>query len=355
MKKILSFFFLLFLCTKTFATPINEIVFLGDSLSDNGNLYSMIKIIPKSPPYFRGRFTNGVTWAERVGNYYYDKSYADYHIYAVGGATAILHDPNSDNFLATVTLTEELYTYLAASKFSDKAATLYVIWIGANDYLYERTPDTHKITTEVVDNITWTINTLISRGGKNFLILNLPNLGRIPYALENDLTNHLSVLTKLHNQKLAESINHIQTEHADVTFYQVDVDNIFNDLLDHPEKYNEKYHSLISNVTQGCWTGGVLLNKTNENSIQQELKINNPKATFNAENVARFIQNSPALRESYNTSKSFLHDLAPCDHPEQYLFWDSIHPTAIIHDILSQIVIEKLTADNSLSFVKHSR
>ncbi len=37
--------------------PFNDLIFFGDSLSDNGNLYNRtFGYIPKSPPYYEGRF-----------------------------------------------------------------------------------------------------------------------------------------------------------------------------------------------------------------------------------------------------------------------------------------------------------
>ncbi len=39
--------------------PLHNIVVFGDSLSDNGNLYEIMKHqLPQSPPYFEGRFSN---------------------------------------------------------------------------------------------------------------------------------------------------------------------------------------------------------------------------------------------------------------------------------------------------------
>ena len=58
-----------FLSQSIFAEPIDKIIVFGDSLSDNGNVLSLtekakkviplVPLIPKNPPYFSGRFTNG--------------------------------------------------------------------------------------------------------------------------------------------------------------------------------------------------------------------------------------------------------------------------------------------------------
>ena len=139
MRRIVAFFLSMLCCSITFSQPINQLIFLGDSLSDNGNLYqTLLKVLPKSPPYYRGRFSNGFTWAEQVGTAYYKKYYANYHIYAVGGATTILHNPITDPFIAPATLEEQLYLYLTQFLFTDKTNTLFAIWIGGNDYFFDK-------------------------------------------------------------------------------------------------------------------------------------------------------------------------------------------------------------------------
>ena len=81
MKKIAAFLLLLLSVTNSYAMAFDQIVFFGDSLSDNGNLYKLFyKILPKSPPYYNGRFSNGPTWAEDVGTYYNENNKVRYKI-----------------------------------------------------------------------------------------------------------------------------------------------------------------------------------------------------------------------------------------------------------------------------------
>src|SRR5579872_3174594 len=179
MKKMVGLLLALFVCSSAFAAPFNQIVFFGDSLSDDGNLYQATKkTVPKSPPYYQGRFSNGPTWAEDLGKKYHDKYYIGTINDSYGGATAILHDPKTDSFTSTITLEGELYSYSLHSMFVDKSKVLYVIWIGANDYLYEKTPDMSGVTDAVVNKIASSITSLINQGANQFLILNLPDLDR---------------------------------------------------------------------------------------------------------------------------------------------------------------------------------
>ena len=50
------------------AQSYDRLVVLGDSLSDNGNLYGATQgAQPASPPYWQGRFSDGRTFAEQLG------------------------------------------------------------------------------------------------------------------------------------------------------------------------------------------------------------------------------------------------------------------------------------------------
>jgi phospholipase/lecithinase/hemolysin len=353
MRKIFLLIFSLVLSSTLFAGQIKQIVFLGDSLSDNGNLYQKIKILPKSPPYYNGRFTNGPTWAENVGKFYYDKSYIDYENYAVGGATAIQHNPFKDKFAPPITLTGEVYDYLLRSLFVDKSNILYGVWIGANDYLYNtKTSDMDDTSTRVVDSIGWTIATLANRGAKNFVVMNLPDMGKTPYAIEHNLTNDLHAVSLMHNKKLVEMIKLIQESYPDVKIVSVNIYDTFNDLLSNPEKFNQLYGKNFNNLTKACWEGPMMLkkNKLNiESMIETDLKKSFtashtalPK-NFDSRTVVNTIISSPSLSEAYLTSKLAEDGTMPCASADQHIFWDHIHPTAAVHQVIATIVEDKLT------------
>lgn len=353
MKKLIALIISILFCTTIYAGQIKQIIFLGDSLSDNGNLYQKIKIIPKSPPYFNGRFTNGPTWAENVGKFFYNKSYVDYHNYAIGGATAIQHNPFVDKFAPPITLTGEVYDYLFKSLFVKKSDILYGIWIGANDYLYNtKTSDMNQTSSKVVDSIAWSIITLAQNGAKNFLVLNLPDMARTPYAQEHNLVNELHAVSIMHNKKLAEAIKNIQSKFPNIKIVTVDIYTIFNDVLNNPSKYNEQYGKNFTNFSQACWQGSMMIqgNKANYSDlINTELKqsfatspTGLPK-NFDSESIANTILNSPSLSEAYFTNKMAESGVTPCSSPEQYIFWDHIHPSEQVHQLIASIVESHLS------------
>lgn len=352
MKKIFTALFALLLCTTLYAGQIKQIVILGDSLSDNGNLYNTLKIIPKSPPYYQGRFTNGPTWAEHVGNYFYNKSFIATDNYAVGGATSILHSPLHDSFFAPVTLTGEFYDYSARSLFIDKSNVLYVIWIGANDYLYEKEPNTDYVASSVVNNIAWTINSLISQGARNFVVMNLPDLAKTPYAKENKLTAQLYAISQLHNKKLADAMKVLKAKNPTVKFAYIDVYSIFNDLLTDTNKFNQQFNKHITDINTACWKGPMLLQSSNDtlvSSVNADLKkafLGNKitlNKNFDTLPMSKAIVATPSLSVAYTTGKMYENGILPCNNADDHVFWDDIHPTEAVHQVLASIVEQQLT------------
>jgi hypothetical protein len=95
----------------------------------------------------------------------------------------------------------------------------------------------------------------------------------------------------------------------------IDVYNLFNDIIMNTDFYNEKYHVQITNETDACWEGGYTYQNPGFNA---SLGI--------AEDVAL----------SYQGGKK------PCASPDEYIFWDQIHPTTVMHRIFAEIVKEKL-------------
>lgn len=348
MKKLILFIVLIMSALSVYAANFNKIVFFGDSLSDDGNLYSaLFHVIPKSPPYFKGRFSNGETWAEYVGNYYYQSNYAGYKNYATGGATTIFHKP-SLKFVAPTLLEIEIDMYLLDSIFKNRSDALYAIWIGGNDYLFDYNADANQLTDKVTHKIGDMIKKLRRHGAKNFLILNLPDLSKAPEAANRSITN-LQTLTLLHNQKLDAVIQTIQNEYPELSITSVNVYDVLNDVIANTEKYNQKYQVNLTNTTESCWKGGMLLSKTLTeasvaNDIRQSLKESHQTLPqdLDVQAMSQFIINTPELAYSYQMSQSFAHGNVPCGNPDSYLFWDGIHPTAVIHNILGQIVVEQL-------------
>jgi phospholipase/lecithinase/hemolysin len=321
-----------------FATPdYNQIIFFGDSLTDNGNLYHAdLKLLPKSPPYYEGRFSNGKTWAEWIAAYYANNNITSEN-YAVGGETVFMHNPFG-GFLPYM-LSESISNYFLHSAFHDKSHTLFIIWIGANDYI-TGTPDIDQVTTHVVNTIKDNVDNLISHGGKNFILLNLPDLSRTPSSQAAGTMQFLSAITAMHNEKLNTMVSQLQNNHPEMSIRLFDLNSIFTQLLDHPDIYNTQYQLHITNTTDACWPGGYTLQRLSAAQLEAELAHSALGNKINLKQFAESVVNSPDLAATYQVGQSYLRGETPCNDPDANVFWDQLHPTAAVHQLLGQIMID---------------
>lgn len=332
---LLILLFIIFPPTKLYAQASNtydKIIFFGDSLTDNGNLYAVdLGILPKSPPYYHGRFSNNVVWSEILSQYYYDKYHISSDNYAVGGETTVFHNPIG-GFLPYV-LKESVDHYLLHYAFKDKSHTLFIIWIGANDYL-TGAKDEDQITTQVTQEIKHQIERLIASGGKYFLILNLPNLSKTPFGIASSIEKNLNDLTLLHNRKLQNIILELQQEHKDLNFPLYDINALFTILVEHTDVFNDLYQTHITHVATACWAGGYTVKQ-----LRTPIQLNVP-VTMDTQKFANYVAATPALAVAYHVGESYTQGVMPCANPDEYAFWDHVHPSAIVHKTLSTILID---------------
>lgn len=279
---------------KAASLNFDQIYAFGDSLSDNGNVYEATKSLPAPnfpfppSPYFEGRFSNGPVWVEQLAN----RLGVTLSDYAFGGATT-----GSDNTLNTsfgpplpVTLPglqQEIDDFTATNQSADPNA-LYIVWAGANDYLPTTstfTPSTNPATS--IKNISQAVSSLEGVGAKEILVVNLPDLGKIPLTLGSPLSAPLSTLTNVHNSSLAEALNDLrQTSAPGTNLTLFDINSLFKDVFANPTQFS------LTNLTSPC------LNKQ-------------------AGSV--------------------------CSNPNEYFFWDVQHPTTTVHKIIANAVYSELS------------
>ena len=191
--------------TANTAKPTALYVF-GDSLSDRGNLADAVGHHFPSPPFFHDSFTNGDTavqvLAQRLGlnadaslfpTGFQDVRGLGYNSgtnYAVAGATAGTAIPTGASPTQGVTglnLGTQVGAFLAHGGLTDGLATVF---IGGNDvrtaahqgsadangaFTYNQAYVTDGVTSELA-----AVNLLLSRGFKNVLVVNVPDVGVIP-------------------------------------------------------------------------------------------------------------------------------------------------------------------------------
>lgn len=330
MKKIL---FMLMMGFTTFANAatVDQIIVFGDSLSDNGNIYNLtqklhkvissIPVIPKDPPYYQGRFSNGPVWAEDLA----EGMQVPLVDYAYGGSWA---EPLKDSKLnIPFNLGVQVDYYLmAAVTDHHKDQHLYVIWTGGNDYVDTR-EDVDEATTNVVNTIENNLDWLIYDGAKNVLVVNLPDLSNAPVVVNDgaDRIQNVRQLVTLHNAKLATMLENMRKKYPDANIVAGDANTTFEDILQHPESYQ------LKNVKEACYDGNYWFKKLidkNEIADAKKQQID--------------IMHTPSLRIAYLNAKLAETGEHTCDNQDEYLFWDQLHPTRVIHNLTAMSLAAQL-------------
>ncbi len=331
MKKTLIVF-LLSACFSVFARSpqFDRIAIFGDSLSDNGNLYKYsMHIIPKSPPYYHGHFANGPIWGEKLVDLYFGKQGKHLIDYAVGGAGAIISKKENLPY----TLWTEINEYLYLHSFEHKDTTLYVVWMGANNYLNGPT-NVDSITSSVVKGISDGIKKLIHHGAVMVMIANLPDMGVTPEIRKKGRSELLHRLTRMHNDKLYAEYLALQEHYPNVTFIYYDSDALFTELLKQPAKFG------ITNIKEPCFSGSYTFNHKalTDADLVSFLKQQGGSESSLSETRIKQILANPALRtsveaaltSSLNGAKSLGTQSCP-----GFLFWDGVHPTSYMHSYMA--------------------
>ncbi|MES1024202.1 autotransporter domain-containing protein [Gloeocapsa sp. BRSZ] len=289
MKKIVAaaLFVFAMLPFKVSAQTYPEFYIFGDSLVDDGNLFQLTGgLIPPSPPYFNGRFSNGSVFVEILETELGIPTEATNN-YAFGGTTS--GNINSLNFLVGTqlpSLPAQLNLFLTTTE-TPSADALYVLWAGANDYIILppelRTTDTQA----VVNNLSNALTTLIDAGARNLIVPNLPDLGNTPQERVLPTATALTALTNSHNANLRTALQGLAAN-RDVNIIPLDVNALLGEVTADPATYG------LTNVTDSC--------------------LGNPN----------------------------------CTNPDQFLFWDGIHPSAQSHRIISEYAAAVITAPQAI-------
>lgn len=293
------------LAIRASAPTISNIYVFGDSLSDPGNVFSASVLAAGTglppPPYFEGRFANGYIWvdylAEQLGFQLSPIAQLQGQrtavSFAYGGATSGVENVINTALPGLLQEIEQFKQFITPE--STNPQTLYTLWIGANDYLPESLPDSldrinPQQPTQPIQNIDAAVRSLYTLGARHFLIANLPALGETPSArnLGQETARLLNQLTQQHNQALGQQLQVLQKALPDLDLTQLNVEQLFAQA--------RKGQLTFTNVTTPCFdrtTGSV------------------------------------------------------CANPDQYLFWDALHPTTAAHRVLANLAVQTLQAESN--------
>ncbi len=310
------------------AATFSKMYVFGDSLSDTGNEYNITTfaqqfvdpttaIDPLSPPAFEGRDSNGPLWvdyiAENLGltltpstelavgtpinttpngfgiNFSYGGATTTQSVnFAIGGAETGF-DNATDPRLSGVLREIQGYTDdLRVANSSADSDALYIVWAGANDY-----QSAELLQTSVaVGNIATAVTSLYNVGARNFLVPNLPDLGKTPLALSlgTEASAGLTALTEDHNSRLDTTLDGLSQSLTDINLISPNFNFLVNDQIGSPKEFG------LTNVTEACLTGEY-----------------------------------PAF--------------SVCDNPDEHLFWDNIHLTGVTNARIGEFASAALTSE----------
>ena len=205
-RRILTCILVLFCASLAHAQAYTSIVVIGDSLSDTGNdthvstaAYTAAAAVPApASDYTQGSFTDGSdtlppatlykgVWIAQLAAALAAKppvvdsldggtNYAYGFAFTGSGTTPFTYGPGNALSFPVNNMGLQLSTYLATKPVIN-SKTLFVIWGGANDLL-NATAST-QVTTAATNEL-GIIQTLITAGATDFIVVNLPPLGAVP-------------------------------------------------------------------------------------------------------------------------------------------------------------------------------
>ncbi|MGD1864240.1 MAG: SGNH/GDSL hydrolase family protein [Phormidesmis sp.] len=300
------------------AKDYSSINIFGDSLVDGGNFFNisseLIGIgLPPTPPYAQ-QFSNGDVWSEQLAQSL-DLAPAQSSVvlpsilsgtapvpseginFAIGGSLS----DDTNGIPGFAGLRSQIATFSTLSTVAPPApATLNVIQAGGNDYNNaiinpDQSPATlATLPEQVTNNLVEAIAGLIDAGAADILVANLPNLGNQPYAQALNSFNPLSsaglsALSTQHNLLLANKLTALEAT-SGANIIQLDVGSLIDGAIGSPDEFG------FTNVTDSCLSDFVSITEFG----------------------------------------------APCSNPDEFLFWDDVHPTAQTHSLIAQLAVDTL-------------
>ncbi|MEO9574475.1 MAG: SGNH/GDSL hydrolase family protein [Tateyamaria sp.] len=303
--KILSFatvgFVAVFTWSAAIASPLTDTYssfwVLGDSLSDNGNLFALTGTPPA--PYFNGRVSNGPVWNEQiiadfasengqapvVGNFGGETQLTFNGNFAFAGARA---DNETNPRIPIPGLLAQTLEFLSVTTPTDRGANpLVSVWAGAND-IFQGLPlaatleQVQGVGKAAARAVVQSVSTLGLSGVQNVMVFNLPDIGKTP-AFSGSVA--ASMATTAFNQELAGGLAGLSPV---LNIIEVDTFGTFNAIQSDPLAFG------LSNASDAC-----------------------------LDSLA-CVLGGDAVQDSY-------------------LFWDGVHPTAAGHRLIAETAISAAT------------
>ena len=292
---------LLLLPATLLAAQYDGVYVFGDSLSDNGNLASVIGPFPE-PPYYQNRVSNGLLAVEVMAARLGLPMEPSLHLigpaqggnYAVAGARAARNEPQDLGMQVTL--------FLANHGGVAPADALYVMFLGGNDIRSARDSvdpvAAQALLNDAAQAITGQMRLLAQAGARHWLLVNAPDIGRIPEtSLLAGALGLPQLVTAAHdlslyfNRQLKMGLHGLRKDtDSDVAVF--DLYKRFGKILDKAGKLG------FSNSTEPCFS---------------------------------------SVQGAYTAGCNFGLNI------DQYVFFDEIHPTARVHAMIGDMMYRKVS------------
>ena len=245
--------------TNPSGAQFSTIYAFGDSLTDDGNVAkATFGLVPVSPPYVNGEFSNGPVWIQDVaqnlgypaiktesGRWCIDFAYGGAHT----GQTPA-HQANPTDFTGQI-------GQFDAQVANPQPHALYAIWIGANDVLDIANNTALTLAQQQADvgaavqNEVAGIQALAARGATDFAVLNIPDLGKTPDEMARPtVTQSATDLSALYNVELADAVTKLTASGA-LKIDLIDTFGLLNLAIANPTAAG------FTDVTTPAWTGNL--------------------------------------------------------------------------------------------------
>ena len=281
--------------TTALAAPPHRFVVFGDSLSDPGNAFILIRDVEVPPfeslipnaPYARGalHFSNGPTWVEQL-------SLIDHAVPSAG--PALLAAPLFSNFavggarartVGAFDLPTQVGLFVQDFHGQGPADALYIVFIGGNDLfdaLQALSSDPTGATSAgilqaALASVRSNLLTLYAAGARKFFVPNAPDISLVPAVRQLGPAAQFAGRTLAQQYNIGLELTLQGLEGAlGVEIVRLDVFGLLNDVVAAPGDFG------FTDVVDAC------------------IRLNTVVQPF-------------------------------CPNPKQFLFWDGIHPTTAGH------------------------
>lgn len=258
----------------------------GDSLTDDGKFGAL------PPPSLGGRFSNGRTYAEYIADEITQNGNQSLNV-AIGGATA--NDVNDEPFSILSTFQGQINFAIAnigGGLFTPGSKPLVSVFFGANDFFQGND------VVQAADDVTDGIRDLVAAGSTfgvtfaDFLVLGLPDIGDTPAFADPAASAFATASVAAFNNRLFANFGDLESQGLNVIGFDTDV--VFQEIRQ--SVIGGTFEFGIGDITIPC------------------------RASFRLPGQS-------------------------CPDPNLLMFSDSVHPNAIVHQVIGSRVIAALEAE----------